>query len=319
MNNNCVFPVLASFAISASFGPVLIPILRRIKCGQTVRTDGPTTHLGKNGTPTMGGMLILFSIMITCLPYIGDYPGMIPVLFVTLGFGLIGFLDDFLKVVCKSADGLTPLQKILCQLVVIVLFAYYVQNYTDISLAMRVPFVKNFVFDFGPLNLVVLVFLMLGTVNGVNFTDGLDGLAASVTMIVAVFFAVISVGMRNGLEPISCAVAGALLGFLLFNVHPASVFMGDTGSLALGGFVAASGYMMEIPLFIAIVGAVYLVEVLSVMVQVGYYKISGGKRLLRMAPLHHHFELCGFSETKIVAAFCIFTALMCLLGLKGLE
>ena len=151
-----------------------------------------------------------------------------------------------------------------------------------------------------------------------NFTDGLDGLAGSVTVIVAVFFSVVAIGTESGLEPITCAVVGALLGFLLFNVHPASVFMGDTGSLALGGFVAASAYMMEIPLFIVIVGVVYLAEVLSVIFQVAYFKLSGGRRLLKMAPLHHHFELCGFTETRIVAFFTIVTAIMCLLGLKGL-
>ncbi len=163
-----------------------------------------------------------------------------------------------------------------------------------------------------------MFFIVLGTVNGTNFTDGLDGLAGSVTLMVAVFFSVVAIGTAGGIEPVTCAVAGALLGFLLFNVHPAEVFMGDTGSLALGGFVAGCAYMLQMPLFIAIVGAVYLAEVASVILQVGYYKVSGGKRIFRMAPLHHHFELCGWSETKVTAVFTIITALMCLIALAGI-
>jgi len=235
----------------------------------------------------------------------------------TFGFGLIGFLDDYIKVVGRSPEGLSPVQKMFGQFAVTGVFTYYLLHFTDVTLKMRVPFMHGQYIDFGIWGIPVLFILVLGTVNGVNFTDGLDGLAGSVTVIVAVFFSVLAIGTNSGLEPITCAVVGALMGFLLFNVHPASVFMGDTGSLALGGFVAASGYMMEIPLFIAIVGIVYLAEVLSVIVQVGYYKLSGGKRLFRMAPLHHHFELCGFSETKVVAIFSIITAIMCLIGLKG--
>lgn len=318
MSNASVMSVIIAFLLSAVLGPIVIPFLRRLKCGQTVREDGPSTHLKKTGTPTMGGILILFSVVATSILYVRDYPKVLPVLFLTFGFGLIGFLDDYIKVVGKSPEGLTPLQKMLGQFIVTGVFAYYLLHFTDITLAMRVPYLPGQYIDFGVWNIPVLFFVVLGTVNGVNFTDGLDGLAGSVTVIVAVFFSVVAIGTNSGLEPITCAVAGALLGFLLFNVHPASVFMGDTGSLALGGFVAASAYMMEIPLFIAIVGIVYLAEVLSVILQVAYFKVSGGRRLLKMAPLHHHFELCGFTETRIVAVFTIFTAIMCLLGLKGL-
>ena len=317
MSRVSVMAVLVSFSLSALAGPVVIPFLRRLKCGQTVRDDGPATHLKKTGTPTMGGLLILFSVVVTCLPFLASYPNAVPILFLTLGFGMIGFLDDYIKVVCKRSMGLSPLQKFGGQVLITAVFAYYLMHYTDVSLAMRVPFLEGRYIDLGIWNLPLLFFVVLGTVNGTNFTDGLDGLAGSVTVIVAVFFTVVAIGGRYGIEPVTCAVVGALLGFLLFNVHPASVFMGDTGSLALGGFVAACGYMLQMPLYIAIVGIIYLAEVLSVIIQVGYYKLSGGKRLFRMAPLHHHFELCGWSENRITAIFAIVTALMCLAALAA--
>lgn len=317
MNRVSVMAVLVSFSLSALTGPLLIPFLRKIKCGQTVRDDGPAAHLKKTGTPTMGGLLILFSVVVTCLPFMGRYPKAAPVLFLTLGFGMIGFLDDYIKVVCRRSMGLTPIQKFGGQILVTAVFAFYLTHYTDVSLAMRVPFLQDTFLDLGIWNLPLLFFVVIGTVNGVNFTDGLDGLAGSVTAIIAVFFTVTAVGGRYGIEPVTCAVTGALLGFLLFNTHPASVFMGDTGSLALGGFVAACGYMMQMPLYIALVGIVYLAEVISVILQVGYYKISGGRRIFRMAPLHHHFELCGWSENKITAVFAIVTALMCLAALAA--
>lgn len=314
-----ILAVVLSFCISAVLGPVLIPWLRKLKVGQTVREDGPAGHLKKNGTPTMGGLLILLSVSVATLLFVKDYPRTAPILFLTAGFGLVGFLDDYIKVVCRRSMGLSPLQKLAGQMTVTGIFACYLLRFTDVSLAMRVPFLPEVFLDFGIWNIPILFFVVLGTVNGVNFTDGLDGLAGSVTVIVAVFFTVVAIGTGSGIEPVTCAVAGALLGFLLFNVHPAEVFMGDTGSLALGGFVAACGYMLQMPLFIAIVGFVYLVEVLTVILQVGYFKLSGGRRLFKMAPLHHHFELCGWSETKISALFTIITALMCLVALIGLR
>ena len=239
-------------------------------------------------------------------------------LFLTLGFGIIGFLDDYIKVVLKRSMGLTPFQKLAGQIVVTGIFAHYVTQILKINLAMKVPFVNEQSLDFGIWNIPIMFVIVLATVNGTNFTDGLDGLASSVTVIVATFFSVVAIGTESGIEPVTCAVAGALLGFLLFNVYPASVFMGDTGSLALGGFVAAAAYMMQMPLFIPIVGLIYAVEVISVVLQVVYYKISGGKRILKMAPLHHHFELCGWSETRIVACFSIVTAILCLVALMML-
>ena len=318
MNSTIVMSVIISFAISVVLGPVVIPFLRRLKVGQTVREEGPKEHLKKNGTPTMGGILILVSVVVTSILYVKDYPKIIPILFVTLGFGLIGFMDDYIKVVLKRSMGLRAWQKMLLQILVTGVFAYYILHYTDVSLAMRIPFVKGLYLDFGVLNIPILFFIVIGTVNGANFTDGLDGLASSVTVLIATFFTVVAIGLQSGIEPITCAVVGALLGFLLFNVHPASVFMGDTGSLALGGFVAATAYMMQMPIFLAIVCFIYVIEVLSVIIQVSYFKISGGKRIFKMAPIHHHFELCGWSETRVVALFSILTALLCLIALMGI-
>ena len=312
-------PVIISFVICVIMGPIVIPFLKRLKVGQTVREDGPQSHLKKNGTPTMGGIVILFGIAGTSLFYVRDYPKIIPVLFLTLGFGLVGFLDDYIKVVLKRSMGLSPLQKMLLQLVVTGIYAYYLKHYTGLSLAMKIPFMDNKWMDFGIFNIPVLFFIVIATVNGTNFTDGLDGLAGSVTVILATFFTVVAVGTKSGIEPVTCAVVGALLGFLLFNVHPASVFMGDTGSLALGGFVAASAYALKLPLFIPIVGFVYMIEVVSVILQVSFYKLTGGKRIFRMAPLHHHFELGGWSESKVVAVFSIMTAILCLIALMGLR
>ena len=318
MDYTIFMPVLISFALSVVMGPVIIPILRKLKMGQTEREDGVQSHLKKAGTPTMGGVIILLAVVITSVFYIPSYPKIIPILFVTLGFGLIGFLDDYLKVVMKRSDGLYPKQKMALQIVVTAIFAFYLVKFTDVSLAMLIPFSGGQYLNIGWLAIPLLFFAVIGTVNGVNFTDGLDGLASSVTVLVATFFTVVAVGTESGISPITCAVVGALLGFLLFNVYPASVFMGDTGSLALGGFVASTAYMLQMPIFIIIVGLIYLVEVLSVMIQVTYFKATHGKRIFKMAPIHHHFELCGWSETRVVAVFSVITAVMCLIALLAL-
>ena len=317
MSSHIVIPVLISFAVSVILGPVVIPFLRKLKMKQTERTDGVQSHLKKAGTPTMGGVMILASIIVTSLFYVKDYPKIIPILFLTVAFGLIGFLDDYLKVVMKRPDGLFPMQKMALQIVVTAIFAYYIVEVADVPLTLLVPFSGGYCWDIGWLAIPVLFVAVIGTVNGTNFTDGLDGLASSVTVLVATFFTVVAVGTKSGVEPITCAVVGALLGFLLFNVYPASVFMGDTGSLALGGFVAGTAYMLQMPLFIIIVGFIYLVEVASVILQVAYFKKTGGKRLFKMAPIHHHFELCGWSETRVVAVFSIVTAILCLIALMG--
>lgn len=317
MDYKIIIPVLISFVLSVIMGPVVIPILRKLKMGQTEREEGVQSHLKKAGTPTMGGVIILGSIVLTSLVYIKDYPKMIPILFVTLGFGLIGFLDDYLKVVMKRSDGLYPKQKMALQILVTAVFAFYMVK-TETPMGWLIPFSGGEYLNWGWISIPLMFIVMIGTVNGVNFTDGLDGLASSVTVLVATFFTVVAIGTKSGIEPITCAVVGALLGFLLFNVYPASVFMGDTGSLALGGFVASTAYMLQMPFFIAIVGLIYLVEVLSVMIQVTYFKKTGGKRIFKMAPIHHHFELCGWSETRVVAVFSIITAILCLIALMAM-
>ena len=311
-------PIIIAFALSVALGPVIIPFLRKLKFGQTVRDDGPQSHLKKNGTPTMGGIIFLISVIVTSCIYMKDYPQIIPILFVTVGYGVIGFLDDYIKIVLKRSEGLTPSQKMFGQIIVTGVFAVYMYKFSGISMEMIVPFFPNVTLDLGFLTIPVMFLAIIGTVNGVNFTDGLDGLATSVTIMVAVFFGVVALGVKSDVWPIACAVIGALLGFLLFNVHPASVFMGDTGSLALGGFVAAIAYMLQMPIFILIVGLIYWIEILSVIIQVGYFKISHGKRIFRMAPIHHHFEVGGWSETKVVAVFTIVTAMLCLIGLMAL-
>lgn len=316
MTFQVIIPVLVAFAITAVLGPFMIPLLRRLKVGNTEREE-LTSHQKKTGTPTMGGIMILIAVVVTSLIYVRDYPRIIPVLFVTVGFGIIGFLDDYLKVVLRRSDGLLAWQKMLCEIAVTAVFAVYLVR-SDISLAMLIPFSGGKYLYLSWLAVPILFLAVIGTVNGVNFTDGLDGLASSVTVLIATFFSVIAVGSACGIAPITCAVVGTLLGFLLFNVYPASVFMGDTGSLALGGFVAAAAYMMQMPIFILIVGLIYWIEIVSVMIQVTYFKKTGGKRFFKMAPIHHHFELCGWSETRIVAVFSIITALLCLVAFIGM-
>lgn len=318
-----VIPVLLSFSISIILCPVVIPFLKRLKFGQYVREDGPRSHLKKAGTPTMGGLIILISVAATSSLYLRDYPEILPILFSTVGFGLIGFLDDYIKVVMRRSLGLRAWQKLVLQFGVTVIFAYYYTEQLHYEMQMLIPFTGGIAtgrYISLPIGLFLpfLFFVMVGTVNGTNFTDGLDGLASSVTLLVAVFFTVVAIGTGSTAAPVCAAVAGALMGFLVFNVYPASVFMGDTGSLALGGFVASTALLLKMPLYILIVGAIYLIEVLSVILQVGYFKITHGKRIFKMAPIHHHFEQSGWSETKVVAVFSIVTALFCLIAIAAL-
>ena len=322
MINETILAIIIAFAVSAILCPIVIPFLHKLKFGQQVREDGPQAHLKKQGTPTMGGLVFLTAVVITSLLYIRDYPRIIPVLFMTVGFGVIGFLDDYIKIVMKRSEGLNPVQKLIGQFIITGIFVYYLVCSDEVGTSMLVPFTGGFeqgiYLDLGFLFIPFVFFVVLGTDNGVNFTDGLDGLCTSVTILVATFLTIISIGENSGISPITGAVVGSLLGFLLFNVYPAKVFMGDTGSLALGGFVASSAFMMQIPLFIPIIGLIYLVEVLSVIMQVSYFKATHGKRIFRMAPIHHHFELGGWSETRVVAVFSIVTALLCLVAYLGL-
>ena len=322
VNQDVLIPLFVAFLISVVLSPFVIPFLQKLKVGQTEREEGVKSHLQKAGTPTMGGLIILISIVVTSLFYVSRFPRMIPVLFLVVGFGIIGFLDDYLKVVMKRSDGLYPKQKMLGQIIVTTIFVASVWFMDASCLDFLIPFSGGKVLSGNTVRIIAVplaYFAIIGTVNGVNFTDGLDGLATGVTTMVAVFFTVSSLVLGGGIEPLTAAVTGALLGFLLFNVYPAKVFMGDTGSLALGGFVAGCAYVMKMPLFIPIVGLIYLVEVVSVMIQVTYFKKTGGKRFFKMAPIHHHFELCGWSETRVVTVFTVITAFLCLLALVGLN
>lgn len=314
-----ILPVIISFGVCVVLCPVLIPLLKRMKFGQYVRQEGPESHLKKSGTPTMGGIIIVLSISITCLFYLKDNKEIIPVLFATIGFGIIGFMDDYIKVVMKRSLGLKAWQKLLGQILVTAIFGFYLVGSVEDVTWMLIPFSGGKYVDISYLFIPMMFFVVLGTVNGSNFTDGLDGLEASVTVLIATFFTVVAIGMKSGISPICGAVAGSLLAFLLYNVYPAKVFMGDTGSLALGGFVASAAYMLRMPLFIILVAFVYLIEVISVILQVGYFKLTGGKRLFKMAPIHHHFELMGWSETRIVAVFSIITTILCLIALMGIN
>ncbi|NLK27727.1 MAG: phospho-N-acetylmuramoyl-pentapeptide-transferase [Clostridiales bacterium] len=327
MDYSVVLPCIISFLVCVVLCPILIPFLKRLKFGQYVRDDGPETHLKKSGTPTMGGIIIVLSIAITSMLYIKNYPDIVPILFVTIGFGIIGFMDDYIKVVMKRSLGLRAWQKLLGQILITAVFGYYLINFTDVGTSMLIPFSNGKYLDVSYMFLPLLFIAVLGTVNGSNFTDGLDGLESSVTVLIATFFTVVAIALESGLtfvsnvaiSPITGAVAGSLLAFLLYNVYPAKVFMGDTGSLALGGFVAATAYMLQMPLFIILIGFIYLIEVISVILQVGYFKLTGGKRLFKMAPIHHHFELMGWSETRIVAVFSIITAILCLVALLAMN
>ncbi len=318
-----LIPVLVAFSISVILCPIVIPLLRKLKFGQYVREDGPKSHQKKAGTPTMGGVIILLSFVTTSLWYGNAHREMLLVLFSTVGFGVIGFLDDYIKIVMRRSMGLTVLQKFLLQVAVSGIFNIYYLKVLALEPKILLPFtggMQNGYYVSMPPWLFVIFSLtvMLGTVNGTNFTDGLDGLASSVTLLVAVFFTIVAVGTQNELSVITSAAVGALMGFLVYNVHPAQVFMGDTGSLALGGFVSSVAIILKLPAFIVIVGAIYLIEVVSVIIQVGYYKISHGRRIFKMAPIHHHFEQSGWPETRIVTVFSMVTALMCLVALAGL-
>ncbi len=315
MDYKLILPAVISFLVSVILSPVIIPFLRKLKFGQSIREEGPSWHEKKSGTPTMGGLIFLIGTLVASLVFLKGNKDVLPVLFVTLGFGIIGFLDDYIKVVMKRNLGLRAWQKMGLQLIVTGIFAYYVMRFTDVGTTIIIPFTKGETINMGWLYIPFVFFVVLGSVNGVNLTDGLDGLASSVTVLVATFFTVVAYGFGSLVYPITAAVVGSLLGFLVFNVYPARVFMGDTGSLALGGFVAATAIMLRMPLFILIVGFIYVAETVSVILQVGYFKLTHGKRLFKMAPIHHHFEMCGWPETRVVAVFSIVTALLCMVAL----
>ena len=307
---------IISFIIAAICEPVLIPFLRRLKFGQTILEDGPTWHEKKQGTPTMGGIAFIVSSVIAALFFVRDLRGG-GILLCGVLFGLIGFIDDYIKVVKKQNKGFSASQKFLAQTLVslgyaIFLYAAFGQTQT------RIPF-AGIELDLGILYIPFVMLVLLATTNSANLTDGLDGLASSVGSIVALFFAV-ACGALTGHSDgsiIAGSLAGGLLGFLIYNAYPAKVFMGDTGSLYIGGLIAAVAISAGLELFIIISGFIFLFEALSVIIQVGVYKKTK-KRVFKMAPVHHHFEMCGWKETKVVSVFCIITLLLCILSYVAL-
>ncbi len=305
-------PMLVSFIIVLVLGPICIPILRRLKMGNTER-EYIKEHKVKNGTPSMGGIMILIAFAIVGFYFAKERPDIYPILFMTLGFGILGFIDDLLKALKKSSDGLKAWQKMLGQIGLTTGFAVYMVRFSTVSMELRIP-VTGALIDISWLAIPLLFLAVLGTVNGANFTDGMDGLATSVTLAIAAFFGMSAIHFYSDITPAIAGMIGALFGFLMFNVHPAKIFMGDTGSLALGAFVVSVAYMLKMPIFIIIVAIIYLVEVLSVILQVGYFKLTHGKRIFRMAPIHHHYELGGWSEVKVVAVFTTVTIFLCVLA-----
>lgn len=299
------FTILLGFLITVILSPILIPFLKRLKFGQSIREEGPKSHQKKSGTPTMGGIAIILSIVIATLVMIEKFAEptveIYLLLFVTIGFGLLGFLDDFIKVVKKRNLGLTSKQKLLGQ-IVISLIAFFILKHYDFSTSIEIPFTDVY-FDLGWFYALFIIFWLVGFSNAVNLTDGLDGLVSGTAAIAFGAFAVLAWNQSQiDVAIFSVAVVGALLGFLVFNAHPAKVFMGDTGSLALGGAIGAISILTKLELLLVIIGGIFVIETLSVILQVISFKTTG-KRIFRMSPLHHHFELSGWSEWRIVVTF----------------
>lgn len=315
--NLFIISILSAFVLAIVGGPILIPLLHRLKFGQNVRADGPQSHLKKTGTPAMGGIIFLLATVIVCLVFTKD-KNMMLVLISTLLFGLIGFADDYIKIVKKRSLGLRAWQKIVAQFVVAVFLTYISSGVSQVGTSVLIPFTGKFL-DLGILYVPFIIIFIIGFVNSVNLTDGLDGLAGGITVVVLGFFSVVALVTKDlGILVFCGALIGALLGFLRFNSHPAQVFMGDTGSLALGGAVVSLAVVTKLPIFFFIIGAVYAAEAASVIIQVLYFKATKGKRFFKMAPLHHHFELSGWPESKVVSIFTITAIILCLVGLLAI-
>ncbi|WP_455661880.1 phospho-N-acetylmuramoyl-pentapeptide-transferase [Pradoshia sp.] len=311
------FTILVSFLITVLLSPIFIPFLRRLKFGQSIREEGPKSHQKKTGTPTMGGVVFLLAILVTTLIMTGKFTTVSEetylLLFVTIGFGLLGFLDDFIKIAMKRNLGLTSKQKFLGQVVVSIIF-YLICRQSDLSTAIGIPF-TDYELDFGWFYVFIVIFWLVGFSNAVNLTDGLDGLVSGTSAIAFGAFAVLAWNQQNYEVALFCvAVVGAVLGFLVFNAHPAKVFMGDTGSLALGGALATVAILLKLELLLVIIGGVFVIETLSVILQVASFK-STGKRIFKMSPLHHHYELSGWSEWRVVVTFWSVGLLLSILGI----
>ena len=316
-------PGIISFVLTLVIGWFLIPALRALKAGQSIKEIGPTWHMSKQGTPTMGGLMFIFAIGITVLvcswrDLANQQRGGLYVFAFALVFGCIGFVDDYMKVVHHQNTGLTAGWKFLLQLSAAILMIVLLRYEGYLTPNLYIPFFQSHLVLPWPVYMVFAAFVMVGTVNAVNITDGLDGLSSSVTVPVAIFFTATTLlwGQRE-LSVFSYALLGGLLGFLVYNHHPAKVFMGDTGSLFLGGAVCGLAFATDMPLILIPVGIVYIAETLSDIIQVIYFKVTHGKRFFKMAPLHHHFELCGWKENKVVAVFAAVSALGCILAWFG--
>lgn len=314
-----VLYLIAAFIITAILGKITIPILKKLKVGQSERLDGPRTHLKKRGTPTMGGIMIIITVLLLSIVAVlinhDLIPVIMPVAIVSIGFGLVGFIDDFKKVVLKNTDGLSPKLKLLGQLIVSVVFVLYLLNYTDLGTTINIPF-TDFTIElprFVYIPLMILV--MLGTTNAVNLTDGVDGLAGSVCAIIIAAFSIIA--FRSGIYGISifgAICSGACCGFLIYNFHKAKVMMGDTGSLLLGGIISSIAIYLQNPLLLIIIAIIPVIETLSVIAQVVSFSLFG-KRVIKMAPLHHHFELSGWRENRVVGVFSFITLISSIIGI----
>ena len=316
--NTAIYAAIIAFAANVILCPLLIPALRKLKFGQQIRGDGPQSHLKKAGTPTMGGIMIVLSFLLASAIFMRGNPHVLAVIGATVGFCIIGGIDDYLKKIKKQSLGLRMWQKLAGQLIVSLGFWFHWRTLPGYTTEILIPFFPDLTFDVGFLFPAFVVLVFLSSTNGANLTDGLDGLASGVTAIIAVFFMFAALILGSPVLPVAGAAIGSLMGFLLFNSYPARVMMGDTGSLALGGFVAAVALMLQMPLFLIIVAIIYVVESLTVIMQVTYFKLTKGKRIFPMTPIHHSFELSGWTETKIVAFFCVITAMACLVGYLAL-
>ncbi len=308
-----------AFVLAVLVAPVAIKKLRELKFGQKILEDGPTWHMSKQGTPTMGGIIFIAGMLVAVLcklPWMmahQDYRALV-MLGLSLVFAGVGVIDDWTKIKKKKNQGITPKQKLLLQMAAAVLFVTVMRFMGYLESSLYIPFTGYTLSIPFPVYVVLSIFIIIGADNAVNITDGIDGLCTSVTLVVAVFFSVVFLQSDNSASIFSLALAGGLLAFFLFNKHPAKVFMGDTGSLFLGGAVCAMAYAHGMPLILVLVGMVYIIETLSDIIQVLYFKATGGKRFFKMAPIHHHFEKCGWSEWKIVIVASLLTLGMCLLA-----
>lgn len=311
-----VMAIVISFIVTSILGPIIIPLLHKLKFGQNIRQEGPKSHLKKAGTPTIGGLIFIFATIITMFIMVGNPTDEAMIaLYSFVGFGFVGFLDDLLKIIKKKNEGLTSGQKMILLLIVSGFLTWYAYKY--IGTSINIPFLNGQI-NFGLFYIPFVMFYFAGVTNAVNLTDGLDGLATSVTVLVTTFLGIISYNLGHISLAIFCvALAGALLAFLRFNAFPARVFMGDTGSLALGGAVAMVALILKMPLILVLIGIIYVIETLSVILQVASFKLTG-KRIFKMAPIHHHFEQLGWSETKIVSVFSIITVVFCFIAFASL-